>query len=170
MRMLRSPVALVPFALALAVSCVACGSGPSVATVSKQFLSIEKNTNSALAKDTKLSAISERNAAYAVAFSQAAAHVRALQFPSYLSGDVNTLVHDLDVMARQATEVALDGAKNQNVQSNVVAYAHADLMLMDDEAAEKKASNALRRRVGLPIETTTTTPPNAQSNTLSPSP
>ena len=170
MRILRSPIALALFVVALAATCAACSSGPSVATVSKQFLSIEKNTNAELTKDTKLSAISERNAAYAVAFTDAAKDIRALQFPSYLSGDVATLAHDLDVMAQQATVVAVDGAKDQNVQSNVLAYADANLKLMDDEAAEKKASNALRRRVGLPIETTTTTPSTPHSNTLSPNP
>jgi hypothetical protein len=156
--------------MAAALLCSACSSSPSLGTESQKFLAVENNTNKALTQDTKQlkSQLSQLNAAYAVAFVNAADQIRALQFPSYLNDKVNRLVNDLHTMARQAEAVAVAAGKDQSVQANVVAYANLDLKLMEEETAEKKDSNDLRRSVGLPIETTTTAP--SQPLGTSPSP
>jgi tellurite resistance protein len=154
----RPPLALGLVVVAAALMCSACSSGPSLSTESQKFLAIEKNTNKVLGQDTALKNLTQLYAAYAVAFDNAAGQIEALQFPSYLHGKVDTLVDDLHTMAGQAQTTAVTVAKNQNIEANVEAYARADLKLLDDETTEKRDSNALRRAVGLPIETTTTTP------------
>jgi hypothetical protein len=168
MHVLRPPLALGALVTAAAVMCSACSSGPSLGTESQKFLAIEKNTNNVLKQDSKIKNLSALNAAYAVAFADAADQIHALQFPSYLNDDVNRLVDDLHTLARQAADVAVAAAKDQSVEANVVAYAHADLKLVDEETTEKKDSNALRRAVGLPIETTTTAPSHPLGTSPSP--
>ncbi|MGH9017846.1 MAG: hypothetical protein ACRDY1_08890 [Acidimicrobiales bacterium] len=171
MKFSRSHAVLGAVALVAVLLCAACSSGPSgpsLSAVQAQLQTIVKNTDKALAQDTVQGQLVESNAKYAVAFATAARSFKALNVPVAARHDRNVLAADLQGMAEQAEKVSLAAAKDQSVEANVLAYGKANLKLMEDETAEKKASNTLRKAIGLPPETTTTTtsqPPAVLSTT-----
>jgi hypothetical protein len=169
MKLSRRSLAVASVGLVMAMSCSACGSSaPSPSALRAQVLAIVKNTDAALAKDTDQNKLAQSNAKYATVFAQAARQFDALQVPTSARHADDTLVADLNTMSKQATLVSKAAAKNQNTEKNVLAYGQANLKLMEDETTEKKASNALRKALGLPPEATTTTTTQAPANLTTP--
>jgi hypothetical protein len=167
MKLSRRSLAVASVGLVMAMACSACGSSPpSASALRAQVLAIVKNTDAALAKDTVQKKLAQSNAKYAQVFAQAAGQFNALQVPSSARPADDALVADLNTMSTLAKVVSKAAAKNQNVEKNVLAYGEANLKLMEEETTEKKASNALRKKLGLPPETTSTT--TAQSPVLDP--
>jgi hypothetical protein len=150
-------------ALALVIACSACGASPAksgpptVATLRQQLLNIDSTTDATLKKDTSQAHLAQSNAKYSVAFSHAAAEIKALQWPASMKPQVTALVTDLQTMAALATKVSLAAAKPQTVQANVLAMAQQNLKLMEEEKVEFTDANALRHDLGIPAVTTTTT-------------
>jgi hypothetical protein len=86
---------------------------------------------------------------YAHEFSQAADRFRAMQFPARMKPAADSLESALDALASDSSAVAKAAAKKQN-EANVVAQAHLTLKLLDEEKTENKASDDLRKELGLP--------------------
>jgi hypothetical protein len=165
MKLSRHSLAVASVGLAVAIACSSCGSSaPSLSTVQGQLLAIVKSTDNQLAKDTTQNHLARNYAEYAQVFAQAARQFKALPVPTSARHADDTLVADLNTMSRLATVTSKAAAKNQNVEKNVLAYGQANLKLMEAETTEKKASNALRKALGLPPEATTTT--TAPSTTI----
>ncbi len=83
--------------------------------------------------------------------------------------DAQRLEADLHTMAVDAATLGLAQAKSQKVLKNVQAEGEDTLKLTEAEEAEKKASDALRHDLGLPVvATTTTTTPNLTPTPLTP--
>jgi hypothetical protein len=155
--------------LALAIACSSCGSSTSSASALRaQLLAIVKQTDAALAKDTISNKPALSNAKYAQAFTEAAREFKALPVPTSARHADDALVADLNTMSTMAKAVSKAAAKNQNVEKNVLAYGELNLKLMEEEATEKKASDALRKALGLPPETTTTTTTQAPADLNNP--
>jgi len=158
MKLSRPSLAVASVGLAVAIACSSCGSSaPSAAALRAQLLAIVKQTDKALAKDTVQNKLAQSNAEYAQAFAQAAREFNALQVPTSARHADDVLVADLNKMSTMAKGVSKAAAKNQSVEKNVLAYGELNLKLMEEEGTEKKASNALRKDLGLAPETTSPT-------------
>jgi hypothetical protein len=156
MHLLRRSATLGALALLAALVCSSCSSTPSAAAVGQQYLTIVAHTNAALTKDRSTNA-AKSDDKYGQTFGQAANQIRALTFPASAQKDAQDVIAALAKMSTQAAAVGKAAAKNQKVLANVTAMAHQNLKLIDEETVEKKASDALRRDLSLPQETTTTT-------------
>jgi hypothetical protein len=155
----RHSTALGAVAFALVIASAACGSpsAPSPPTLSQQVTTIVTNTDKALSHDYSSKHPSQGYANFARDFRHAADQFRALAFPASMHAAAHGLETSLDTLAADSTRLSAAEAKNQKVEANVIATAKANLTFMEDQKAEMKASNALRRLLGLPLETTTTT-------------
>jgi hypothetical protein len=159
-------------ALVALLACSACGSsGPPPLTLRQQAQNIFTNTDAALTADRAAAKTTSLiYAKWGVDFGRAAAQFRALPFPASMHKDAKTLEADLEIMAADAKKLGVAQSKSQKVLKNVQAEGEDTLKLTEAEETERKASNAVRRDVGLPIEvTTTTTTPGLSPTPLSPS-
>jgi hypothetical protein len=158
MTIIRHKKAAGSLALVALLACSACGSsGPPPPTLKQKVLAIINNTDAALKKDRLAKTPPEIYAKFSVDFARASSQFGHLSFPASARRDARTLVADLHTMALDATTLSLAQAKSQKVLKNVQAEGEATLKLTEAEEAEKKASNAVRHDVGLPVVVTTTT-------------
>ncbi len=170
MRLSRHTTALGSAVLALVVACAACSSSPDLATVGQQYLTIVKNTDKALTRDRSTHQ-AQSLAKYSADFHSAAVQFRAVQFPASMQHQAQALIAALDTLSVDAAKVSRAAAKPQTVEANVVAMANLNLKLMEEEKTEQTISNGLRRDLGLPPATTTTTAPSSVTPTpLTPTP
>ena len=170
MTIIRHKKATGSVALVALLACSACGSsGPPPPTLKQQVLTIITNTDNALAADRAAKTPSLVYFHFGIDFDRAAAQFRALTYPASTRRDAKTLEDDLHTMAVDAAKLSVAQTKSQKVLKNVQAEGEDTLKLTEAEQAEKKASNALRHDVGLPIEvTTTTTTPGLTPTPLTP--
>jgi hypothetical protein len=147
-------------ASAVIVACSACSGPPSTPTsptnLGRQVQAVIASTDAALRQDQQASQLTISYESYSADFTRAAARFRALTFPASMQADVDALVTALDTLATDAATTARAASKNQQITKNVRAEARAALAFTDAIAAEKSASAAVRRDVGLLPATTTT--------------
>lgn len=150
----RARFALCVVALASATAMSACGSsGPSIPTVRHEVGAIIANGDTALAKDLSLATLSETYAGESHDFARAASQLHALTYPSTVQGDADAVVTALNRLSVDAFQQAVASSEN-DVTKQVALAKKTD----QDQKAEVKASDALRRALGLPpVETKTST-------------
>ena len=166
MTMTRHTRAAASLALASLIVCSACGSsGPPPPTLRQKVLSVITTTDAALARDRQAGDPVLIYSKFSVDFLKAAEGFQKLTFPPSMRHDAKVLVSALDTLSADASILSKAQALPQSVLKNVQAEGQATLKLTEAEEAEKKASNAVRRDVGLPLETTTTTPTLTPSTT-----
>jgi hypothetical protein len=154
----RHTRAAVSLALASLIACSACGSsGPPPPTLRQKVLNVFTSTDAALARDRNVQNPPLVYQKFSADFLQAAESFHKLKFPHSMQRNADTLVADLNTLSADAATLSKDQALSQSVLANVQAEGQATLKLTEAEGIEKKASNAVRRDVGLPEETTTTT-------------
>jgi hypothetical protein len=154
----RHTRAALALALASLIACSACGSsGPPPPTLSQKILGIFSTADAALARDRNVPDVPLVYQKFSIDFLQADESFHKLTFPHSLKAKAAALETDLNKMSADAAALSKDEALSQSVLANVQAEGKATLTLTEDEQSERKASNALRRAVGLPEETTTTT-------------
>ena len=168
----RSTRAAAALALASLIACSACGSsGPPPLTLRQKVSHIFSTTDAALARDRKVQDPPLVYSKFSVDFLQAAESFHKLTFPHRMKHDADTLVADLNTMSADAALLSKAQALSQSVLANVQAEGHDTLKLTEAEETEKKASDAVRRALGLPLvvtSTTATTTPTLKPTTTSP--
>jgi len=145
--------------VAVVFACSAC-SGPAptrVTVLRRQVQAIISSTDAALHRDQSVTPLEQSYQRYAGDFHRAAGRFRALGFPASMQHDAGDLVTALDTLASDAALVARAEATNQQIGANLTAEARAALTFTNEVAAEKSASDAVRRDVGLLPTTTATT-------------
>jgi hypothetical protein len=147
-------------ATAAIVACSACSATRTTPTgttnLGRQVQTIIASTDAALRQDQQATPLAISYQSYSADFTRAAARFRALAFPASMQADVDALVTALDTLATDAATTARAASKNQQITGNVRAEASAALAFTNEIAAEKSASAAVRRDVGLLAATTTT--------------
>jgi hypothetical protein len=171
----RPTRAAVSLALAALIACSACGSsGPPPLSLRQKVSNVFTATDAALARDRNKYVANPPLVyqKFSVDFMNSADAFHKLTFPHRMQHDADTLVADLNVLAADASILSKAQALSQSVLANVQAEGQATLKLNEAEETEKKASDALRRDVGLPkvVTATTTTSPALKLTTTTTAP